>query len=142
MGPEQLTIDALAARVASGTIRELIMATNPNLEGDGTALLIANRLGGIGQSASPGWPAAWPPAAPWNSPTATCSPTPCPAVSPSEDRPETAATDSLVPVSDSRRSGPWVSQTVRFPEPGLQVERAVPDTVRSRSDAIASWSIV
>jgi recombination protein RecR len=46
MGPEQLTIEALAARVAAGTIRELIMATNPNLEGDGTALLIANRLSG------------------------------------------------------------------------------------------------
>jgi recombination protein RecR len=44
MGPEQLTIDALVARVHAGTIRELIMATNPNLEGDGTALLIANRL--------------------------------------------------------------------------------------------------
>ena len=48
MGPEQLTIDALAARMSAGTIRELIMATNPNLEGDGTALLIANRLGGSG----------------------------------------------------------------------------------------------
>ena len=48
MGPEQLTIDALAVRVASGDVRELIMATNPNLEGDGTALLIAQRLGGSG----------------------------------------------------------------------------------------------
>jgi recombination protein RecR len=48
MGPEQLTIDALVARVHSGTIRELIMATNPNLEGDGTALLIASRLGESG----------------------------------------------------------------------------------------------
>ena len=48
MGPEQLTIDALAARMASGAIVELIMATNPNLEGDGTALLIAQRLGGSG----------------------------------------------------------------------------------------------
>ncbi len=48
MGPEQLTIDALAARISSGSVRELIMATNPNLEGDGTALLIANRLGGSG----------------------------------------------------------------------------------------------
>lgn len=48
MGPEQLTIDALAARVEAGTIRELIMATNPNLEGDGTALLVANRLGDSG----------------------------------------------------------------------------------------------
>jgi recombination protein RecR len=45
MGPEQLTVDALVARVHAGTISELIMATNPNLEGDGTALLIANRVG-------------------------------------------------------------------------------------------------
>jgi recombination protein RecR len=44
MGPEQLTLDALVERVRSGTVRELIMATNPNLEGDGTALLVANRL--------------------------------------------------------------------------------------------------
>ncbi len=43
-GPEQLTIDALCTRVEEGTIRELILATNPNLEGDGTSLLIANRL--------------------------------------------------------------------------------------------------
>jgi recombination protein RecR len=48
MGPEQLTIDALASRIQSGTIRELIMATNPNLEGDGTALLVADRLAGTG----------------------------------------------------------------------------------------------
>jgi recombination protein RecR len=44
MGPEQLTIEALDARVRSGSVRELIMATNPNLEGDGTALFIARRL--------------------------------------------------------------------------------------------------
>jgi recombination protein RecR len=34
----------LIARVQAGNIRELILATNPNLEGDGTSLLIANRL--------------------------------------------------------------------------------------------------
>ena len=44
MGPENLTIEALAARVESGAVREIILATNPNLEGDGTALLVANRL--------------------------------------------------------------------------------------------------
>jgi recombination protein RecR len=44
MGPEQLTIDALESRVRSGAVRELIMATNPTLEGDGTALLVANRV--------------------------------------------------------------------------------------------------
>jgi recombination protein RecR len=48
MGPEQLTIDALEARVREGAIRELIMATNPNLEGDGTALLVATRLADTG----------------------------------------------------------------------------------------------
>jgi recombination protein RecR len=48
MGPEQLTIDALDTRVRSGVIREIIMATNPNLEGDGTALLVANRLADTG----------------------------------------------------------------------------------------------
>jgi recombination protein RecR len=48
IGAEQLTVGALVARVQAGTIRELIMATNPNLEGDGTALLIANRLGESG----------------------------------------------------------------------------------------------
>ncbi|WP_165243718.1 recombination mediator RecR [Paludisphaera soli] len=44
MGPDQLTIAALEARVRERTVRELIMATNPNLEGDGTALYIAQRL--------------------------------------------------------------------------------------------------
>lgn len=48
MGPDQLTIDALEARVRAGAIRELIMATNPNLEGDGTALLVAKRLADSG----------------------------------------------------------------------------------------------
>jgi recombination protein RecR len=44
MGPDQLTAEALETRVRSGAVRELIMATNPNLEGDGTALYIAKRL--------------------------------------------------------------------------------------------------
>jgi recombination protein RecR len=48
MGPEQLTIDALDARVRDGEIRELILATNPNLEGDGTALLVSKRLADTG----------------------------------------------------------------------------------------------
>ena len=44
LGPEHLTLDALAARVAAGSVREVVLATNPNLEGDGTALLVARRL--------------------------------------------------------------------------------------------------
>jgi len=45
VGPEQLTIEPLMARVASGAFREIIMGTNPTLEGDGTALYISNLLG-------------------------------------------------------------------------------------------------
>ncbi len=48
VGPEQLTVDALEARARAGGVRELILATNPNLEGDGTALFIANRLADSG----------------------------------------------------------------------------------------------
>jgi recombination protein RecR len=44
IGPEQLTITALVERVRSGGIREVVMATNPTLEGDGTALYISNLL--------------------------------------------------------------------------------------------------
>lgn len=44
IGPEQLTIDALVERVRRGGVREVIMATNPTLEGDGTALYISNCL--------------------------------------------------------------------------------------------------
>lgn len=47
IGPEQLTIDALVQRVREGTFQELIMATNPTVEGDGTALHISNLLGEI-----------------------------------------------------------------------------------------------
>ncbi len=44
VGPDQLTIDALVDRVAGGGIEELILATNPTVEGDGTALYITNQL--------------------------------------------------------------------------------------------------
>ena len=37
-------IDALLTRVQEGEIREVIMATNPTVEGDGTALHISNIL--------------------------------------------------------------------------------------------------
>ncbi len=44
VGPEQLTLDALVHRVQQGGVREIILATNPTLEGDGTALYISNLL--------------------------------------------------------------------------------------------------
>ena len=44
IGPDQLTTGGLVKRVQDGGIREVILATNPNLEGDGTAMLVANSL--------------------------------------------------------------------------------------------------
>jgi recombination protein RecR len=44
VGPEQLTIEALVDRVRQGQFKEIIMATNPTLEGDGTALFLSNAL--------------------------------------------------------------------------------------------------
>lgn len=48
IGPEQLTLDSLLRRVQQGGVQEVIMATNPTLEGDGTALYISNLLAGTG----------------------------------------------------------------------------------------------
>ncbi len=44
IGPDQLTIDALVDRVRKGNFVEIIMATNPTVEGDGTSLYISNLL--------------------------------------------------------------------------------------------------
>lgn len=44
IGPGDLTIDALVRRVRRDGVQELIMATNPTLEGDGTALFISSVL--------------------------------------------------------------------------------------------------
>ena len=56
IGPEQLTIDALVERVRGGTFQEVIMATNPTVEGDGTALYISNLLGGLPGADHPAGP--------------------------------------------------------------------------------------
>jgi recombination protein RecR len=42
--PGDLTIEPLLERIAGGTVRELIMGTNPTMEGDGTALFIQDRV--------------------------------------------------------------------------------------------------
>ncbi|MDA8697782.1 recombination mediator RecR [Rhodopirellula sp.] len=44
IGPDQLTIEPLIDRVRTGNFVEVIMATNPTIEGDGTALYISNLL--------------------------------------------------------------------------------------------------
>ncbi len=42
--PDDLTIDALLKRVREDSVKEIVMATNPNLEGDGTSLYIHSLL--------------------------------------------------------------------------------------------------
>ena len=44
VGPEDLTIDRLVERVAAGDVREVILATNPSLEGEVTALYVQRQL--------------------------------------------------------------------------------------------------
>ena len=44
VGPEQLTLRALEARLAQEQVREVIMATNPTADGEATALYVAKLL--------------------------------------------------------------------------------------------------
>ncbi len=44
IGPEQLTIKSLIERATSGEISEIIMATNPTIEGDTTAMYISKLI--------------------------------------------------------------------------------------------------
>jgi recombination protein RecR len=46
VGPEDLTIGPLVQRVRNSGVTEIVMATNPTVEGDGTALYISNLLAG------------------------------------------------------------------------------------------------
>jgi recombination protein RecR len=41
LGPKQLGLDLLAARLAEGEVRELIVATNPTVEGEATAHMLS-----------------------------------------------------------------------------------------------------
>ncbi len=47
-GAEELTVTRLLERIRAGGVREVILATNPDFEGDGTALLLEEALGGTG----------------------------------------------------------------------------------------------
>lgn len=44
VGPDDLTMDALVGRVSQGVVREVIVATNPSVEGEATAVLIQREL--------------------------------------------------------------------------------------------------
>ncbi|WP_419842474.1 recombination mediator RecR [Candidatus Poriferisodalis sp.] len=48
IGPEQLRIRELLARLDSEAVTELIVCTNPNIEGDTTAMFLARQLAPLG----------------------------------------------------------------------------------------------
>lgn len=48
IGPDRLTLTTLVQRVRRGGVREVILATSPTLEGDGTALFASNLLAETG----------------------------------------------------------------------------------------------
>ena len=52
VGPEQLYIKELLARIQAGGVEEVIMATNPTVEGEATAMYIARLLKPLGVKVS------------------------------------------------------------------------------------------
>jgi len=48
IGPEDLRIDALLQRLQNSQIQEIIIATNPNLEGEATAMYLQRLIGPLG----------------------------------------------------------------------------------------------
>ncbi|MEK6597145.1 MAG: recombination mediator RecR [Gemmatimonadota bacterium] len=52
MGPEALRVGLLEQRLTEGLVREVVLATNPSLEGEATATYIQERLTGAGVQVS------------------------------------------------------------------------------------------
>lgn len=48
IGPDDLKISQLLARLQAGGVREVILATNPSLEGDATAMYLHQRIAALG----------------------------------------------------------------------------------------------
>ncbi|MBQ1502270.1 MAG: recombination protein RecR [Firmicutes bacterium] len=48
VGPEKLNLTSLARRLKSGTVREVVLATNPTVEGEATALYLARKIKPLG----------------------------------------------------------------------------------------------
>lgn len=48
IGPEQLHVRELLARLASGEVTEVLLATNPNVEGEATASYLARTINPLG----------------------------------------------------------------------------------------------
>ena len=68
IGPEQLRIKSLLERIGAGTVQEIILATNPTVEGEATAAYLSRLLKPLGlRSRASRW--AFRSAAIWSSPT-------------------------------------------------------------------------
>jgi recombination protein RecR len=52
VGPEDLTIAQLVQRAGGGAVKEVIVATNPSLEGEATALYVQRQLSPLGLTVS------------------------------------------------------------------------------------------
>ena len=52
IGPEDITVKELLARMGDGKVQEVIMATNPTVEGEATAMYISRLLKPMGVSVS------------------------------------------------------------------------------------------
>lgn len=52
IGPEQLHIKELLARISTGEVQEVVMATNPTVEGEATAMYLARLLKPMGVKVS------------------------------------------------------------------------------------------
>ncbi|MEG1501608.1 MAG: recombination mediator RecR [Clostridiales bacterium] len=48
IGPQQLNFQSLLGRLEKGKVKEVVMATNPNVEGETTALYLARRIKPLG----------------------------------------------------------------------------------------------
>lgn len=48
VGPEELKVQELLSRLRDGVVREVILATNPNLEGEATAMYLGRLLSPLG----------------------------------------------------------------------------------------------
>lgn len=48
VGPEDLTIKGLLARLAGGKVKEVVVATNPDVEGEATAMYLAGLINPLG----------------------------------------------------------------------------------------------
>ena len=52
IGPEDIKIKELLARIRNGNIREIILATNPNIEGEATAMYVSKLVKPLGIKAT------------------------------------------------------------------------------------------